>query len=189
MQALTQIVTNRLALPTTRRAALVATGTVGFTLAMITAAHVRVPLPFSPVPVTMQTLVALLAGATLGPGAGASSMLLYLGLGAAGLPVFATGAAVGVTGGYLIGFAVAAALVGQAARAKRADMPVLAAMIGGSVIIYALGATWMALVLNMSAGRAIAVGVLPFIPGDALKVVAAFGLWRMGRAGRARPAA
>jgi len=181
MQAITQAITERLAVPATRRAALLTAGVAGFALAMVAAAYVRVPLPFSPVPVTLQTMVALLAGAMLGPGAGAAGMVLYLSLGAAGLPVFTTGATIGLTGGYLVGFAVAAALVGWAARCRRPDLPVAAAMVAGSLAVYALGATWLALVTGMSAGQALATGVLPFIPGDAIKLAAAFGAWRLGR--------
>ena len=181
MQALTQAISDRLAVPATRRAAIVAVGIAAFAAAMVAAAFVRIPLPFSPVPVTLQTMVALLAGAILGPGAGAASQVLYLSLGAAGLPVFTTGATIGLTGGYLIGFVVAATLVGRAARVSRPDLPVAAAMIGGSVAIYALGATWLALVTGMGAAKALSVGVLPFIAGDTMKLVAAYGAWRVGR--------
>ena len=181
MRSHEQVATASTTIALDRRFALLAAGAAGFTLAMIAAAHVRVPLPFSPVPLSLQTMVALLAGAMLGPGAGAASMLAYLGLGAAGLPVFTTGATLGLTAGYIVGFAAAAAIVGLAARRTRSGLVVLAAMVAGSVVIYLLGASWLALVTGMSAGKAFAVGVLPFLPGDALKLAAAFGIWRTWR--------
>ncbi len=181
MHALTKAATARMTIAVNKRTAIMALGVVGFTVAMIAAAHVRVPLPFSPVPVTMQTGIVLLAGAVLGPAAGATSMVLYLVLGAAGLPVFTTGATLGLTAGYLVGFALTAALVGAVASRTRRDLPVAASMVAGSLLIYLCGAGWLASVTGMSASAALAVGVLPFLPGDALKVVAAFAAWRTGR--------
>lgn len=186
MNAISEVLTGRLTVTTARRALMVTAGVAGSALAMVAAAHVRVPLPFSPVPVTLQTMVVLLAGALLGPGAGAAGQVLYLALGAAGLPVFTTGASIGITGGYLIGFVVAAALVGRAARCPRPQFPVLVAMIVGNAAILALGATWLALLTGMKPGAALAAGVLPFLPGDAMKLVAAYLLWRVGHGTWAR---
>ena len=181
MRSIAQVATGISTISISRRSALIVAGVAGFALATAAASYVRVPLPFSPVPVTMQTMVVLLSGAMLGPVAGAASQALYLSLGAAGLPVFTTGATLGLTGGYVVGFVVAAALIGFVTRRTSRDVPVLASMIAGSAVIYLLGATWLALVTGMSATAALTVGVLPFLAGDALKLAAAFGAWRTGR--------
>lgn len=162
-----------------RRWALTLAGAVAFTAATAAAAHVRIPLPFSPVPVTMQTMVVLLAGATLGAAGGAASQLLYLTLGALGLPMFA---AAPVTTGYLLGFVAAAVIVGAVARRTDRVLPVGLAMLAGSTVIYLFGATWLAFLFDLSPARALALGVLPYLPGDALKLAAALGTWRVGRA-------
>jgi len=153
------------------------------------AAQVRIPLPFSPVPVTGQTFAVLLVAAALGR-LGLWSVIAYLIEGAAGLPVFAGGTfgvatIVGPTGGYLIGFALAAALVGSAAERgwDRHLATALAAMLLGEVAIYACGLAWLArFPLPVPLVEA---GLLPFIPGDVVKMVlAALALpsaWRLVR--------
>jgi len=153
------------------------------------AAQVRIPLPFSPVPVTGQTFAVLLVAAALGR-LGLGSVIAYLIEGAAGLPVFAGGTfgvatIVGPTGGYLIGFALAAALVGSAAERgwDRHLATALAAMLLGEVAIYACGLAWLArFPLPVPLLDA---GLLPFIPGDVVKMVlAALALpsaWRLVR--------
>jgi biotin transport system substrate-specific component len=153
------------------------------------AAQVRFPLPFSPVPVTGQTFAVLLVAAALGR-LGLASVIAYLLEGAIGLPVFAGGGfgvatIVGPTGGYLIGFALAAALVGSAAERgwDRHLVTALAAMLLGEVAIYACGLAWLArFPLPVPLLDA---GLLPFIPGDAMKMVLAAlalpGAWRLVR--------
>jgi biotin transport system substrate-specific component len=180
MRSIAQVATGISTISISRRTALIMAGVAGFALATAAASYVRVPLPFSPVPVTMQTMVVLLSGAMLGPVAGAASQALYLSLGAAGLPVFTTGATLGLTG-YVVGFVVAAALIGFVTRRTSRDLPVVASMVAGSAAIYLLGATWLAMVTGMSATEALTVGVLPFLAGDAIKLAAAFGAWRTGR--------
>jgi len=179
LQTVQKTVTWALTPTLSRNRALVAAGIVGFTAATAAAAYVRIPLPFSPVPVTMQTMVVLLAGAILGARAGAASQLLYLILGAVGLPVFA---AAPTTTGYLIGFVAAAMIIGAVARRSDRILPVGLAMVGGSVVIYVFGATWLALVFGMSGSQAFAVGVLPFLPGDAMKLAGALAAWRVSAA-------
>lgn len=168
------------AISLTRRQALLASAVVGAALLTALATHVRIPLPFSPVPVTSQTMVVLLAGAFLGPLAGSMSQALFIGFGTAGLTIFAGGALSGVTGGYLIGFVFAAALVGIVARRTDSIIAVGGAMLAASALILLMGATWLAVVLNLSAPEALALGVLPFLPGDAIKLAAALGIWRAG---------
>lgn len=152
---------------------------LGFTLLTALAAQARVPLPFTPVPLTLQVLPVLLAGAALGRGYGAGSQLLYLGLGAAGLPVFAaTGGAtllLDPTAGYLAGFPAAAWLVGHFAREGGAPRR-FAVMAAALVPIYALGAAHLALVLHTTPGTAFLLGVAPFVAADLAKAGVAAAL-------------
>lgn len=163
--------------------------TVGFTALTAVAAHIRIPLPYTPVPVTMQTFVVLLAGLSLGPGFGAASQLLYVLLGAAGLPLFA-GSAIGLayltgpTAGFLAGFIAAAAAAGFIARRGRELWRNAAAIIAGLTIIYACGALYMAVAMGLGLAQALALGVVPFIAGDAVKgaaLLAATGARRLLR--------
>ncbi|MCC6338631.1 MAG: biotin transporter BioY [Acidimicrobiia bacterium] len=165
-------------LPRTRwRTAL---GVVGFALLTAVAAQIRFHLPFTPVPVTGQTFAVLLTGAALGMRAGAASQALYLALGLIGLPVYTDfeggwHAATGSTGGYLVGFVVAAAVVGALAerRQDRSFLTSVPAMLTGTAIIYTLGALWLAHHLDVSLSKAVELGVSPFLIGDAVKLVAA----------------
>lgn len=150
--------------------------------ALLTAACAQVSfvLPWTPVPVTGQTFAVLVVGASLGWRLGAGSQLLYVALGLTGLPFYADGqggweAATGVTAGYLVGFVLAAALVGTLAERHqdRTLLTSIPAMLTGSALIYACGATWLAHHLGVSASEAVELGVAPFLIGDALKMVAA----------------
>jgi biotin transport system substrate-specific component len=157
------------------------------------AAQVSLPVPGSPVPVTGQTFAVLLAGAALGPARGLASQGLYLALGAVGLPVFAGaahggGVIFGASGGYLLGFLAAAALAGWGARrgADRSPVRTLLFFAVASVVIYAIGTTWLCVDTGMSLSAGIAAGVTPFIPGDIAKALLAAGLlpgawWLLGR--------
>ncbi len=149
-------------------------------------AHVRIPLPWTPVPITLQTFFVHLAGATLGPTLGPMSQAVYLLAGAAGLPVFAGGGSGlihllrGVTTGYLIGFVMATALVGRLVRLRTNPgfLWILGSMAAGSLMVYACGVSWLAYSLRLSPPAAIAQGMLPFLVGDAVKTCAAAGLFR-----------
>lgn len=143
-------------------------------------AYIRIPLPFSPVPVTMQTLFVFLAGSMLKSKWGTLCMLIYALLGIAGLPVFAGGASglgviLGPTGGYIIGFIVAAFVIGYLSeKSGKTGYLSNALYIGiGLVIIYALGVAQLTLVGKLELLQAITLGVLPFIPGDLLKLAVA----------------
>lgn len=155
-----------------RRVWVCAAAVVGFAAATAIAAQVRLPLPFSPVPITLQTMIVLLAGASLGRRAGAGSQALYVGAGAIGAPVFAGGVAGlgGLTAGYLLAFPLAAWLVGWAH--ERGRMAFAAGLAGGALLILASGSAWLAAVMGVPLNSALAVGLVPFLPGDALKVVA-----------------
>ena len=160
-----------------------AAAVTGFAVATALSAHVRIPLPFTPVPITLQTLVVLLAGLTLGPGGGAASQALYLGAGLAGLPVFAAGAGAvfGPTGGYLIGFVLAAAVAGAIARRRGDTVGIALGFAAGTAVIYACGVAWLCALTHAPAAEVVAVGVLPFLAGDALKLVAAVGVAKVAR--------
>lgn len=167
--------------PITRRHLLLAASVCGAATATAIAAHVRIALPFSPVPVTLQTMIVLLSGALLGAAGGALSQVVYIALGAAGVFTFAGGSLWGVTGGYLLGFVIAAALVGAAARRSESILAVGAAMLVGELVILGLGAAWLAHVNGLGASQALALGVLPFLPGDAIKLAAALTTWQAAR--------
>jgi biotin transport system substrate-specific component len=167
---------------------------VGFALLTALAAQVTIPLPFTPVPVTGQTFAVLLTGAALGWRAGGASQLLYVVLGATGLPFYAEGeggwtAATGATGGYLFGFVVAAVVVGLLAerRQDRSLLTSLPAMLAGSAVIYLFGVTWLAHSLGVDATRAMELGLVPFLVGDLFKLVVAGALlpsaWRLSGRG------
>lgn len=149
------------------------------------AAQISIPLPFTPVPVTGQTFAVLLTAGVLGAGRAVASMLLYIALGMAGVPWFAGGStafkegALVVSFGYVVGFLVAAALVGYLAQRGNTRTPIRAAglMVLGNLVIYLIGAAWLAAAINVSASTAFEVGVQPFLLGDALKILLAAGLF------------
>jgi biotin transport system substrate-specific component len=156
-------------------------------------ARVAFPVPGSPVPVTGQTFGVLLVGGALGFRRGLIAVGLYVLLGVVGLPFFAEGkgglAVIwGATGGYLVGFAVAGALVGRLAELgwDRRLGGALGAMLIGNVVIYVIGLPWLKVVTGMSVADVIAKGLTPFLLGDALKLGLAAVLfpaawWIVGR--------
>ena len=179
------------------RALRTALAVAGFALLTAGAAQVSFPLPWTPVPVTGQTFAVLLSGAVLGWKAGAASQLLYVGLGAVGLPFYADGASgwnvvTGATGGYLVGFIVAAALIGHLAERgqDRSVATSVPAMLAGTAVIYLAGVTWLAASLDVSGTRALELGLVPFVVGDALKLALAGGLlpaaWKLAGPGDGR---
>jgi biotin transport system substrate-specific component len=176
-----------LALPTgaAARAAL----NVVFVLAgtLLVSALAQLVVPMYPVPMTGQTLGVLLVGAALGPLRGAASLGLYLVLGLVGLPVFApqadgshlTGAAAffAPSFGYIVGFVVAAAVVGWLSRLAwdRHVLKTIASFAIGSLVIYVFGVAGLMITLGMDLGQAVLVGVVPFLIGDAIKALIAGG--------------
>lgn len=144
-------------------------------------AVVEVRIPGTPVPITLQTMIVSLAGALLGPWLGAASQALYLAVGAMGAPVFAGGGfgvvhLLGPTGGYLLAFPLAAAvtgwLAGPPARGALPAARLAIAIALGTFVIFGGGAAQLALLTGDPAG-AMRLGVLPFLPGDVLKVLGA----------------
>jgi biotin transport system substrate-specific component len=155
----------------------------GFAALTALAAQVSITLPFTPVPITGQTFAVLAAGTVLGAKRGPLSQLLYVLVGALGAPIYAGGqggwaAATGATGGYLVGFVLAAALVGALSerRHDRQLLTSLPAMLAGSAVIYALGVPFLAWKLGVSGVKAVELGMAPFLIGDAVKLVAAGAL-------------
>lgn len=135
-------------------------------------AQIQIPLPFSPVPITLQTLGVFLVAGALGGKRGALSVALYVAEGAAGLPFFAGGLAGlaqlgGPRGGYLAGFVAAAAAIAWLLPRRGA----LLALVAGQIAIYALGVGWLSTFMGLKA--AFIAGCLPFLVGDALKLAVA----------------
>ena len=148
---------------------------LGFAILTALSAQIRIVIPISPVPITGQTFVVLLSGLILGSTFGAISMLMYLFIGMSGLPFFSAGVAglailKSPTIGYIIGFFLAAYIIGVFA-AK----PVLAILLG-SLTIYIAGVSGFMIILNTSLSNALAIGVVPFLIGDAIKSILAMGL-------------
>lgn len=164
-----------------RDASTTALGVVGFAAALVAASQVAVPVPGTPVPMTLQPLVVVLAGLWLGPVAGATSMALYLVAGMAGVPVFAPMGApgfarmLGPTGGYLWAYPVAALVAGLVA-SRRRDFAFRALAAAAGIAVIHVGGFVQLLVLTGSAERAVALGAAPFVPLDVLKVLAAAAL-------------
>ena len=168
----------------TRGKALVRDGilVIGASLLFALSARVSIPLGFTPVPITLQTLVVMLVGAALGSRRGALAALLYLAEGATGLPVFASGGGLlyllGPTAGYLWSYPLAAFVVGWLCERglDRSFATSLLAMLPGSILIYLIGVPWLAFVVHLSLNQALVAGLLPFIPGDIIKVIIAAAL-------------
>lgn len=130
-------------------------------------AHVRVPLPSTDVPMTLQGLAVLISGLVLTPGQSVAAMLLYLASGAAGLPVFAPGSfgLLGPSGGYLVGFVIAAPLVSVIAGGRTVGFArFLAAGAIGQASIFLMGVGWRTVLSGGDVVLAIATGFLPFVP-------------------------
>ena len=148
--------------------------------ALLTAAAAQLVVPLWPVPITGQTLAVLLVGSALGAVRGSLAMVLYAALGLVGLPVFADGASgssvlLGPTGGYIVGFVFAAAVVGWVAE-RAGDRRFLRAALsfaGGTVITFAFGLPWLAASLGLTLEQTLAGGLYPFIVGGIVKALVA----------------
>jgi biotin transport system substrate-specific component len=156
--------------------------------AALVAICAQISLPLQPVPLTLQTLAVLLVGAALGARRGAASLLTYLAAGAAGLPVFAGGGhfltsaksgGLSPTFGYLIGFILAAGLVGWLCErfgADRTPWGTALAMLAGNIVIYAAGLPVLAVLFGLKGQALLSAGLTPFLIGDALKLALAAAL-------------
>jgi biotin transport system substrate-specific component len=156
----------------------------GFAVATAVGAQVRIPLPFTPVPITLQTFVVMLGGAVLGPGWGAFSIGLYIAAGAFGAPVFSGGGAglthlTGATAGYLYALPLAAYLAGWLTSGSPGRLRLYGALLLAGFLILGLGTLWLGLLFERDLGTAAALGFWPFLPGDIVKTVAAAELARL----------
>lgn len=161
-----------------------AIGVALFVIATALGAYVRIPVPGSPVPITLQTFFVVLSGAVLGSRLGVVSQAAYLLLGAAGLPVFqsyAFGMAhiLGPTGGYLAGFLAASFIVGRMLKGSDNSIArIIASFAIGNIALYTLGILWLMIAYRAGFLNAIAIGVLPFIAVEAVKILAATFIYR-----------
>jgi len=146
----------------------------------LTAIGAFISIPMQPVPFTMQTFFTAIAGGLLGSYTGALSQVVYIILGCLGLPVFAGGkAGIGVlfgpTGGYLVGFVAGAYVIGKLVESRpRAGWGwIAAAILLGDLVIYSLGTVQLSLVAHLSPWKALLVGIIPFVAGEVIKLIAA----------------
>jgi len=154
-------------------------GVLAFAAFMSLGAFVRIPLPFSPVPLTLQTFFVLLSGACLAGNFGGLSQLVYVLLGTAGLPVFSQAGSgvlylLGPTGGYLLGFVLASLFIGRLIRHipdKVSSIFVLFCL--ADLILLSFGVLWLKFISGCPLTKSLLIGFLPFIPGDLLKALAA----------------
>jgi biotin transport system substrate-specific component len=175
--------------PRLRNAVLVAAGAILIYLC----AQVAIPRPDSPVPYTLQTFGVLVVGGALGMRRGFLAALVYLLVGLIGVPFYAehkggVQVVLGATGGYIVGFVLAGALVGRLAELgwDRRIGGAIGATVLGSLVIYAIGVPWLAITTGMTLGDAIVNGMIPFLAVDAIKAVAAAAVfpvawWVVGR--------
>ena len=154
-------------------------GVAAFVVLTALSGFVRIPLPFTPVPLTLQTFFVLLSGAMLGGSLGLSSQAIYMALGVAGVPLFsyATGGfgyLMGPTGGYMVGFLAASVFLGVSIKRVKGSLPrIFALMCVADAILLICGVIWLKVLLGYNFSRLFAIGFLPFIPGDILKAAAA----------------
>lgn len=151
---------------------------VGGSLLLALCAQIRIPLPFTPVPITGQTFAVLLLPVMLGGWRGPAAVALYLAQGLLGLPFFAGGAAgvaalAGPTGGYLIGFLLAAVVIALLAGGGGSRARVALALLAGNLVIYLCGVPWLARFVDGGMVAALTLGMTPFLLGDAIKLLAA----------------
>ncbi len=163
---------------------------VSFVMMTALGAYVRIPLPFTPVPITLQTFFVLLCGAVLGRKLGVLAQAGYVGLGVLGIPLFqGYGAGIlhfaGPTGGYLVGFVAASFIIGKLSEKRRDSRGFFYnffAMLIGLLAIYACGVAWLAVGYKLSFAQAFLAGVVPFIPGALCKLIAASWIYTKIRA-------
>lgn len=180
--------------PGARNLATDAAWVIAFSLVTAACAQISIHLPYLPVPVTGQTFAVLLSGAVLGWRRGFLSQVVYLAEGAAGLPVFADGAGsalhlVGSSGGYLLCFPIAAALVGYLVElgVGRSTGKLLGALVSANVLILLAGSTWLHLLFQVPFAQAWLLGFYPFLIADVAKVaLVGFALPRVLRRFEAR---
>lgn len=153
-----------------------------FVLLTAAGAHLAVPVPWTPVPMTLQPLFVLLSGLVLGPSAGAASMAAYVLLGVSGAPVFAAipagpAALVGPTGGFILAFPLASGLCGWLAGPRHAGAPrILFGLVAGLLVIYLAGAAQLSLLTGSPPMAVFRSAVLPFALGDSIELLVAMAI-------------
>ena len=157
---------------------------VSGSLLVALAAHVSLPLPFTPVPLTLSNFAVLLVGLLLGRRAGFAALALYLAEGAAGMPVFSLGMGgiaylLGPTGGYLMAYPVVAYLAGWVAERDRSSFlrSTVAATVA-EVVLFAAGVSWLMVLFHVPLARAAQFGLYPFFFAEVMKVLLAAGIAR-----------
>ncbi|MCL1991142.1 MAG: biotin transporter BioY [Defluviitaleaceae bacterium] len=153
-----------------------------FTALIIIGSYMSFPLPLSPVPIVLADFFIMVSALFLGWKSGLMSVILYLVLGAIGLPVFAGGASglasfFGPTGGFLFGYLLLVASIGFITEKMKSSIGVtLIALLVGNVLLYAAGVTWLKVVLELSWSGALAAGLTPFLPGTLIKIIVAVAI-------------
>lgn len=152
-------------------------------LATAVSAWLAIHIPGTPVPITLQTLVVMAGAGLLGGRVSAGAQSVYVLLGGIGLPWLAGSSfggpvLFGATGGYLIGFVLASAWIGWQLRGAAGWVRIAFTLLLGEAVLFTCGALWLAAFLHVPLGQAVQMGVLPFLPGDALKVATAAGVIR-----------
>ena len=147
-------------------------------MAALTAVGAWIAIPLGPVPIVLQNLFIYLAGLLLGSRWATASVAVYLLAGACGLPVFAGGMGgigrfAGPTGGYLAGYLPAVFLLGLISEKRPGVLPDVIGMILATAVIYGAGTVWLHVLTGMSWAKTLAVGMVPFLPGDVIKIAAA----------------
>ncbi|MCI9124447.1 MAG: biotin transporter BioY [Eubacterium sp.] len=159
-----------------------------FTALIIIGGYISIPIPIGPVPIALADFFVMLAGLFLGAKYGLACTVLYLVLGALGLPVFAGGSAglailFGPTGGFLFGYLLTAAssgaIVGKKPNSPHAAIRILAALLVGNILLYTVGVPWLKIQMGLSWPAALAGGLTPFIPGIVIKIAAAVTIARL----------
>jgi biotin transport system substrate-specific component len=151
-----------------------------FTGLMIIGGYLSFPIPLSPVPIVLSDFFVMLAGLILGASWGITSVAMFLFIGALGLPVFAGGRAglavfLGPTGGFLWGYLAGVFIIGLiSGNEKVSFIKDLVALVFGNMIIFGLGVPWLKLFLKVDWGKALALGLLPYLLGNGIKIIAAF---------------
>ncbi|MCI0617514.1 biotin transporter BioY [bacterium] len=154
-------------------------GSIFFALLTVLSAQIRIPLPFTPIPMTLQTFVVPLAGGFLGLRWGIASMLMYLSFGLLDVNAFATASrgmpfVFAPSAGYLVGFVVAAAIMGWSRDHKFGNGALFTALVVANLMIFVCGMIGLMINVSMSALEAWYRGVAPFLPGGAIKLAASY---------------
>lgn len=154
-----------------------------FTALIIIGAYISIPLPVGPVPVVLADFFVMLAGLFMGAKSGFLIVLLYLFLGAIGMPVFSSGGAglaflMGPTGGFLLGYFPLVVIIGITTPPQGSFIRTLVGVVIGNIFLYTFGIIWLRNSLNMSWAISVTAGLVPFLPGTVIKIIVVLGIYR-----------